>query len=226
MPALALPGYAELHAISNFSFLRGASHPEELVLRAAQLDYAAIAVTDECSLAGVVRAHTAAREYGLPLIIGSELRVEDDLRLVLLATDRAAYGRLAQLITRGRRAADKGSYRLMLADLDTDLEGCLALWLPGEPGDLGVESGSELARARWVAERFPSRAWLAVERLCGRDDRLRLTRLQRLGERAGLTLTAAGDVHMHSRSRRALQDTLCAIRLGCTVAGAGMSRNP
>ena len=185
MPALPLPGYAELHAISNFSFLRGASHPEELVLRAAQLGYAAIAITDECSLAGVVRAHTAARECDLALIIGSEFTLEDHLRLVLLATDRAAYGRLARLITRGRRAADKGSYRLTMADLETDLEGCLALWLPR---DDGVEFGPGLARARWIAERFPSRAWLAVERLCGRDDAMHLARLAHLGKRAGLPL--------------------------------------
>ncbi len=222
MPATAKPGYAELHAVSNFSFLRGASHPEELVLRAAQLGYAAIAITDECSLAGVVRAHTAARECDLALIIGSELTVEGSLRLVLLATDRAAYGRLARLITRGRRAADKGSYRLTLDDLQMDLEGCLALWLPGDPGDLGAGSGPGESQARWVAERFPGRAWLAVERLCGRDDALLLTRLVRLAERAGLPLTAAGDVHMHSRSRRALQDTLCAIRLGRTLADAGL----
>jgi error-prone DNA polymerase len=219
MPAPAPPGYAELHAISNFSFLKGASHPGELVLRAAQLGYSAIAITDECSLAGVVRAHTAARECGLALVIGSEFTLEDGLRLVLLATDRAAYGRLARLITRGRRAADKGSYRLTRADLEIDLDGCLALWLPG--GDR-ADAGLALTRARWVAERFPSRAWLAVERLCARDDRLHLTRLTHLGERAGLPLTAAGDVHMHSRSRRVLQDTLCAIRLGCTVAAAGL----
>ncbi len=219
MPAPAPPGYAELHAISNFSFLRGASHPEELVLRAAQLGYAAIAITDECSLAGVVRAHTAARQCHLRLIIGSEIQVEEGLRLVLLATDRAAYGRLARLITRGRRAADKGGYRLTMADLETDLEDCLALWLPG---DVAGEPRIDEFRARWIAEHFPTRAWLAVERLCARDDRLRLARLRRLAERVGLPLMAAGDVHMHSRSRRALQDTLCAIRLGCTVAGAGL----
>jgi error-prone DNA polymerase len=219
VPAAEKPGYAELHAISNFSFLRGASHPEELVLRAGQLGYAAIAITDECSLAGVVRAHTAARECRLALIVGTELKLEEGLRLVLLATDRTAYGRLARLITCGRRAADKGRYRLAMADLETDLGGCLALWLPG---DDAAEPGAELGRARWVAERFPGHAWLAVERLCGRDDRARLAQLRHLGERAGLPLTAAGDVHMHSRSRRALQDTLCAIRLGCTVAGAGL----
>jgi len=225
VPATATPGYAELHAISNFSFLRGASHPEELVLRAAQLGYAAIAITDECSLAGVVRAHTAAKECGLALVIGAELRLEEGLHLVLLASDRAAYGRLSRLITRGRRAADKGSYRLTRSDLESDLEGCLALWLPGSSDGSGGHGGgpdAALAAARWVAERFPARAWLAVERFCTLGDAERLASLQRLAERAGLPLTAAGGVHMHSRARRALHDTLCAIRLGCTVAGAGL----
>src|SRR5688500_19338451 len=109
--------YAELHCVTNFSFLRGASHPEELVERAAELGYAALAITDECSVAGVVRAHVAAREHALPLIVGSEFRLEDGLQLVLLATSRAGYGQLCQLITRARRAASKGSYRLTRDDL-------------------------------------------------------------------------------------------------------------
>src|SRR5664279_105240 len=97
--------YAELHCISNFTFLRGASHPEELVVQAHKQGCAALAITDECSLAGVVRAHVEAQKCGLPLIIGSEFRLEDGLRFVLLATDRESYGRLAALITVGRRAS-------------------------------------------------------------------------------------------------------------------------
>ena len=98
-----LPDYAELHCLTNFSFLRGASHPEELVERAHGLGYRALAITDECSVAGVVRAHLAAKEYELPLVIGSEFTLTDGLKLVLLATDRESYGNLTQLITRGRR---------------------------------------------------------------------------------------------------------------------------
>ncbi|MCC6212051.1 MAG: PHP domain-containing protein, partial [Burkholderiales bacterium] len=94
----ALPAYAELHCVSNFSFLRGASHPEELVARAAALGYAALALTDECSLAGIVRAHGAAKAAGLKLIAGSEIRLEDGLQLVLLAPERRAYGALCALI--------------------------------------------------------------------------------------------------------------------------------
>src|SRR5438270_3254402 len=110
--------YAELHCVSNFSFLRGASHPEELVARAHELGYAALAITDECSLAGVVRAHLAAKEVGLPLVIGTEVTLGDGTRLVLHATDRESYGDLAQLITRGRRKATKGRYALDRADVE------------------------------------------------------------------------------------------------------------
>src|SRR3990172_3379849 len=99
--------YAELHAVSNFSFLRGASHPEELVATAAALGYTALAITDEASVAGVVRAHVAARGRSIKLIVGSEVRLTDGLRLVLLATDREGYGDLCELLTRGRRSADK-----------------------------------------------------------------------------------------------------------------------
>ncbi len=112
-----LPAYAELHCLSNFSFLRGASHPEELVERAQALGYAALAITDECSLSGVVRAHLAAKNAGLPLVIGSEFTLADGVKLVLLATDRRSYGNLSQLITRGRRSAKKGSYTLSRADV-------------------------------------------------------------------------------------------------------------
>ncbi|MEA3149329.1 MAG: error-prone polymerase, partial [Gammaproteobacteria bacterium] len=120
--------YAELHALTNFSFLRGASQPEELVLQAAALGYRALAITDECSLAGVVRAHMAAKQYGLPLIIGAEFTCVDGLKFVALATDRASYGALSRLVSRCRRAAVKGTYALERADLDHSLEGCLIIW--------------------------------------------------------------------------------------------------
>src|SRR2546427_12538849 len=116
--------YAELHCVSNFSFLRGASHPEELVARAKELGYAALAITDECSLAGVGRAHVEAKNLGFPLIIGSEFRLDDGLRFVLLATDREGYGSLSALLTRARRNAAKASYRLMRSDLADGIPGC------------------------------------------------------------------------------------------------------
>src|SRR5450631_4728035 len=117
--------YAELHALTNFSFLRGASQPEELVLQATRLTYRALAITDECSLAGVVRAHIAAKRYGLPIIIGAEFTCVDDLKLVVLATDRASYGALSRLVSRCRRATAKGRYTLERGGLENSLNGCL-----------------------------------------------------------------------------------------------------
>jgi error-prone DNA polymerase len=226
--------YAELHCLTNFSFLRGASHPEELVERAAHFGYAALAITDECSVAGVVRAHIAARDQHLPLIVGSEFQFADGPKLVLLATNRRGYAQLCRLITRGRRAAEKGSYRLTRADLATvesrgsllgtgseralDLDDCLALWLPDRAPD--DEHGC------WLASVFPQRLWIAVELLTTGQDRRRLATLQALGLRLGLPLVAAGDVHMHVRGRRALQDVLTATRIGTTVDRAGYSLYP
>jgi error-prone DNA polymerase len=239
--------YAELHCLSNFSFLRGASHPEELVERAATLGYAALAITDECSVAGVVRAHVAARDKGLKLIIGSEFRLADGLRCVLLATDRRGYGQLCRLITRARRAAPKGEYRLERRDFVVsrdwwiaDSEGrgspdeappspfashdplstscCIALWLPGPRPDPD--------EATWLAGIFPRRLWIAVELLTTGQDRRRLASLQELGRSLELPLVAAGDVHMHARGRRALQDVLTATRLRTTVDRAGYALFP
>jgi error-prone DNA polymerase len=210
--------YAELHCISNFTFLRGASHPEELVLRAQELGYAALAITDECSLAGVVRAHVEAKQSKLPLIIGSEFRLDDGLGFVLLATDRASYGNLSALITRGRRNAVKGSYRLTRADLADGVTGCLALWLPGRSTDVD--------EARWLSARFPGALWIAAERLLDADDAVRCRKLIAIADLTGLPLVAAGDVHMHKRERRALQDTLTAIRLKTSVAQAGYALHP
>jgi len=210
--------YAELHCISNFSFLRGASHPEELVARAKEEGYAALAITDECSLAGVVRAHIEAKKCALKLVIGSEFRLDDGLRVVLLATDRKSYGNLAALITRGRRSAVKGSYRLSRADLADGVAGCLALWLPSRVPDAD--------EARWLKPRFREALWIAVERLLEADDAARCAALAEIASMTGLPLVAAGDVHMHGRDRRALQDTLTAIRLKTTVAQAGHALHP
>lgn len=220
----ALAAYAELHCLSNFTFLRGASHPHELVERAHRCGYSALAITDECSVAGIVRAHEAFNRLECEagrrpkLIVGSEITLDDGLKLVLLATDREGYGQLCALITQGRRRAPKGSYRLTRGDLRDGLPGCLALLIPGAQPDIG--------EACFVAGHFPGRAWIVVELFCGPDDGARLACLCELGRRAGLPLTAAGDVHMHVRSRRPLQDVLTAIRLGIPVEQAGHALYP
>jgi error-prone DNA polymerase len=211
----AVPAYAELHCLSNFTFLRGASHPEEVVARAAALGYRALALTDECSVAGVVRAHTAAREQGIQLIIGTELHLADGLRCVLLAANQRGYEELCELITRGRRAATKGSYQLVTADLQAvGLADCLALWLP-ESASAPVPPGFPA-----LQQLMGQRLWLAVELHARGDDRRRCAALQALAAQLGLPAVASGDVHMHRRSRRALQDTVTAIRLGLPLGSS------
>jgi error-prone DNA polymerase len=213
----SLPEYAELHCLSNFSFLRGASHPEELVERAKALGYRALALTDECSFAGVVRAHLAAKEAGLKLILGTELTLDDGMKLVLLATDRRSYGALCALITDARRRSRKGRYSVCREHLEALAgRGVLMLWVPGE----------DFSPARWLAEHFAGSAWIAVELHCGPNDHARLAQLRALGLEHDLPLVAAGDVHMHLRSRRRLQDVLTAIRLKRPVAQCGQALFP
>ncbi len=214
------PAYAELHTRSNFTFLHGASHPEELVRRAHDLGYAALALTDVCSLAGVVRAHQEAQACGLHLIVGSEVTLEAGPRLVLLAQDRAGYGRLSALISQGRLRAEKGECRLTRADLNGGLAGCLALWLPSGDEARAAEEG------RWLKDRFPDRLWIGVAQLRRGEDGRILARAQRLGTRLGLPLTAAGGVWMHVAGRKALQDTLTAIRLRTPLAEVGLALEP
>ncbi len=187
--------------------------------QAAALGYSALAITDECSVAGVVRAHGAAKEHSLKLIIGSEFRLSCGLHLVVLATSRRGYGGLCELISIGRRSAPKGQYRLGRGDfVQCHLLECLALWVPGDTA--APEQG------QWIGSMFPDRSWLGVQLLAAGDDRARLQRLSALGEQLALPLVACGDVHMHVRGRRALQDTLTAIRLKCTVASAGLALFP
>jgi error-prone DNA polymerase len=208
------PTYAELHCLSNFTFLRGASHPHELIEQADALGYSALAITDECSVAGAVRAHMAAKRRQLKLIIGAEFRLSCGLKFVALAIDRRGYGRLCRLITRGRRAAVKGQYTLTRDDLQAlGPEQCFILWLPAarpQPDEL-----------RWLAVRFPGRVRVAVELLREGEDARRLAALTRIGAECGVGLVASGDVHMHLRGRRRLQDALTAIRLNEPIAQLG-----
>jgi error-prone DNA polymerase len=215
--------YAELHCLTNFTFLRGASHPHELIRQAHAEGYEAIAITDECSMAGVVRALIAVKDLQaegkhIQLIVGAEFRLTCGLRFVALAPDRKGYGKLCRLITHGRRNAKKGSYALSRMDVQALLSGCLVLWLPGAEPD-----GSE---AEWLSRLFPGEVWIAVELLREGRDRQRLAALQSLGGALGLPLVAAGDVHMHSRERRQLQDLVTAIRHVVPLAEAGWRLYP
>ncbi len=198
------PGYAELHALSAFSFQRGASLPQELVERAAELGYRALALTDECSMAGAVRAWQAGADCGLPVIAGSEFTLGDGPKLVLLAETQRGYAGICSAITRSRRAAIKGQYSLQRRDLDASIPEVCALWIPRGPGDV-----EELA---WLRERYVDRLWIAIELHRDGRDTETLQRLRELSQRFGVPLVASGDVHMHTRARRALQDVLTALR--------------
>jgi error-prone DNA polymerase len=232
MSPIPLPSYAELLCLSNFSFLTGASRPEELVARASELGYSALAITDECSLSGVVRAHVEAKTRALPLIIGAQMRLTPthdcglSMRLVLLAQSRRGYGNLSEWITAARRRAPKGEYLAHATDLQgkvprlpyiTGLPDCLGLLVP-EPGD-GFEA--LMAQAMWLKTWFGERAGLALPLLHAPHDKLWLELLPRVAELVDLPILAVGDVLMHVRSRKPLQDVLAATRLKQTVAQSG-----
>ena len=212
-----LPDYAELHCLSNFSFQRGASHPQELVQRAHALGYTALAITDECSVAGVVRAHAEAKKLGLKLLLGAEFAL-DGFRLVALARNVQGWGNLCEFITLCRREAEKGDYACSRERSDfTLLQDCELLLAPAH--DLTPAELEE--RLAWAQEQFGGRLWLAAELLLDGGDDLWLQQLQEASESTGVPLVAAGDVHMHARSRKPLQDVVTAVRLGKPVPECG-----
>ena len=205
--------YVELQVASNFSFLRGASHPPELVKQAAALGHAAAAITDRNSLAGVVRAHQAAQELGIRLVVGTRLVLEDVSEFLVFPTDRAAYARLTTLLTLGKRRAGKGACRLGFYDLVAAGEGQIAIALPPEAPD-------EAFRRRLLTLRdaFGDRAYCAAQHLYRGDDAKRIHRLATLSP---LPLVATNDVLYHAPERRPLQDVVTCIREGCTIESAG-----
>jgi len=218
----SLPNYAELRCLSNFSFLRGASKPEELVTRAKELGYSALALTDECTMAGIVRAHVEAKSVGLKLLIGSQFQVEceNPFNLVVLACNLNGYGNLCEFITRLRRATQtKGTYRLLLDDLQgSELADCLVVISPdraGTPEQL-------LAIGQWALQHFIGRCWLGVEQLRTLDDEIWLYKLRQVSDATAIPLVAVGDVHMHVRSRKPLQDVMTAIRICKPLAQCGL----
>ncbi len=220
--------YAELHCLSNYSFLRGASTPAELVERAHELGYSALALTDECSLAGVVRAHVAAKACGLKLIIGAEFCVRDEadaplFKLLALTPNLRGYQQLCQFITDLRRAADKGSYCLRFSALRPEaLSECLLVLLPPRHAAQSEDDAALLAPARWLLRHAPGRSWIGVTLLRELSDAMWLLRMRQLSEQTALPLLACGDVQMHRRSRKPLQDVMTATRLNRPIAECGL----
>ncbi len=210
-----IPAYAELHCLSNFSFLRGASHAHELVAQAAQLGYSALAITDECSLAGIVKAHVAAKEHGLKLIVGSEFYLTEGVRLAMLAPSKAAYADLSTLITLARRRSAKGEYQLGLADLELGTQKNLVIWLPGYENAHNIRHGKNLKTL------FSKRLWLGFNNLLASNAQQSFHYFQQLAAQLDIPMLACGNVHMHCRQRKPLQDLLTAIRCNTPVQQLG-----
>jgi error-prone DNA polymerase len=232
----ALPAYAELFCLSNFSFLHGASHAEELAQRAAQLGYSGLAITDECSLAGIVRAHVAAKEANLPFVVGSYFRLVNAdgtpaFGLILLAQNREGYGNLSELITLARTRGPKGTYRLTPHDLSrpdpesSHLRGvpdCLAILIPHFPAKEDVLD----VQLEWLEQTFPGRAWCGLVLHQRAMDDIHRGAVEYIADCRGIPVVALGQVVMHVRSRKPLQDTMTAIRVGRPVQECGYDLSP
>jgi len=212
--------YAELQVTSHFSFLRGASSPKDLVERAAELGLSGIAIADRNTLAGVVRAHQAAKEVGLRLVIGARLDFTDAPSLLCFPENRAAYGRLSQMLTDGKMRSEKGSCSLTLDDLFAYGDGQRLVALPVEQPDAPFAE-----HLKMLKRRFGTSLHLAAHHLYRGDDAKRLALLGGLAEAAGVPLVATNDVHAHVAARRPLQDVLTCIREGCTISEAGFRLN-
>lgn len=226
--------YVELHCKSNYSFLEGASHADELVAAARARGHSAIAVTDRNSLAGIVRAHVAARAAGLKLLVGSEIVPDDGAAIVLLATDRASYGRLSQLITAGRRRAPKGECRLRIADIEKFQEGllcCVPLSTESQqrfvdtfrPGALSEIDKLQLVTYHKI---FGDRCYALAELHRSANDAAKLQRWLATCEELGIPLAAANDVHFHTPERRPLHDVVTAIRCRKSLEQLGHQLHP
>ncbi|QEI07278.1 error-prone DNA polymerase [Pigmentiphaga aceris] len=228
-----LPAYAELHCLSNSSFLRGASWPEELVQQAKELSYSAIAITDECSLAGAPRAHFEAKKLNLTLVIGASFRLagDDAPTLVALAKNREGYGNLSEMITLGRTRAEKGSYLITHEDFAR----------PAQPNDHlrglpdcfiilaaehGVSDAVLDAQTAWACQVFGDRLRMGLTLHRRADDDRHQTVVQTVADRHGVPVVATGRVVMHTRARQTLHDTMTAIRLSQPVAQCGYSLAP
>jgi len=221
--------YVELQVSTNFSFLRGASHPEELIVRAAELGLSAMAVTDRNSVAGVVRAFRAAKDAGVRLIVGVRLDFQEGPSLLCFPTDRAAYGRLTRLLTLGKRRAPKGECWINYEDFFTYAEGQIAVVLPPDvfdapeirsPNALSLES-SFAKTLLDIADKLPGKTFLAASFLYRGDDRRRLRHLANLARACGTPLVATNDVHYHQPERQPLQDIMTCIREHCPIQEAG-----
>ncbi len=211
--------YTQLYTTTNFTFLTGASHPPEMVMRAAELGYNAIAITDECSLAGTVKAFAMAQDCGIELIIGSRFLLSNGIQLIAIAPTRTAYAELSGFITLARRRADKGNYEAHLEDLRFRLQHCLIIWLC-DP--INPENESQIyLHADYLTRAFKDRLWLGINHQLHSGEQQHFANWQHLGKTRGITLVAAGNALMHSNKRKMLLDALTAIRLNTPIQELG-----
>ncbi len=213
-----MKNYAELHCLSCFSFLRGVSQPAELVRYATKLGYTAIAITDECSLAGVVKAHTTAKSLDIKLIIGSEFKLANGMKLVALVPSKQAYSELSRLISLARRRCPKGEYRIYLQDIVFYLKHCLIIWLPTQNNCLEYPRGYQLKKL------FRNRIWLGVTRLLKNNEAEYFLANQELSNKLSIPMVACGNVQMCHAKNKPLHDIFSALRHNLAVEELGTRR--
>jgi error-prone DNA polymerase len=220
--------YAELDVTTNFSFLRGASHPDELVYRAAELGHTAIAITDLNSVAGVVRAHQAAAKAGIKLCVGARLVFTDAPDVLVWAQDRGGYANLCRLLTKGKRRAEKGSCTLVLGDLLEFSAGIIAALVPQriDPHACNANEETVIDAAGALKDCFGKRLSIALSHLYGPSDAVIHRQIESIGHRFAISLLATNQVHYHDEHRRMLQDVLTCTRHGCAIGQAGFRLFP
>jgi error-prone DNA polymerase len=207
--------YAQLHTTTNFTFLTGASHPAEYIYQAAELGYDALAITDECSLAGVVKAFVAAEEIGFKLIIGSRFRLSNGMDLIAIAPSRIAYAELSGFITLARRRAYKGCYEAHFEDLRFRLRNCLIIWIAKLSEVISDEVANELSNT------FRGRLWIGINHQLHGGEQQDFARWQALGTEKNIPLMACGEALMHTADRKPLQDILTAIKHNTPIQEMG-----
>ena len=236
LPSAHLSDYAELQCFSHYTFLRGASSPEQLVQRAVKLGYHSLAITDECTLAGVVKAHVEARRLGLHLLVGSQIRMTPEdgsaaFNLIILAMNKNGYGNLSELITVARTRAEKGTYLARPRDIAEPraelghlkgLPDCQIILAP----DYGVTYEKLERQAAWLLQCAPGRSRIALTLHHRVHDDIHKAVVNAAAAEYGLPVTATGEVCMHLRSYKPIQDTMTAIRLGTPIAQCGYQLAP
>jgi len=225
--------FTQLHSLSHYSFLKSASSPEELVAQAYELHYQAIAITDECSLAGIVKAHMCAKTLGIQLLVGSQIRLSNGALLIVLAPNKTAYSELSWFITLARRRAPKGEYQAHFDDLRFRLKHCLIIWLV-QFGEYHITEDTRSIPftddfsgtftktfAKQLHQTFKQRLWVGINHQWHGHEQQNFARWQGLAQPYSIPLVACNHIAMHDKQHKTLHDTLTAIHHNTTVMNLG-----